>query len=67
MHITGGCIYMFDGVGHPWHVVLIAEAPNIDIHGSAGLVRLWVVDYQSLELVRKPDDPVGPIIQRGSL
>jgi len=58
---------MFDGVGHAWHVILIAEAPDVDIHSSTGLVCLGVVHYQGLELVREPDDPVGPVVKRGGL
>jgi hypothetical protein len=54
-------------VSHSRHAVLIAKASDIDIHGSAGLVRLWVVDQEGLELVGQADDPIGPVVERGSL
>ena len=57
-----GCIYMFDGMCHPRHLILVAEAPNIDIHGGAGLVCLGVMDYQGLELIREADHPVRPVV-----
>ena len=53
---------MFDGMCHPRHLILVAEAPNIDIHGGAGLVRLGVMNYQGLELIREADHPVGPVV-----
>ncbi len=53
---------MFDGMCHPRHLILVAEAPNIDIHGGAGLVCLRVVNYQGLELIREADHPVGPVV-----
>ena len=53
---------MFDGVRHARHLILIAEAPHIDIHGRTGLVCLGVMDYESFKLVWKADDPVGPVI-----
>jgi hypothetical protein len=59
--------YMFNSMSHSRHVILVTEAPDIDVHRSAGLVRLGVMDQKNLELVRETDDPVRPVIQRGSL
>ena len=58
---------MFDSMSHSRHVILITEAPDIDVHSSAGLVCLGVVDQKNLELVRETDDAVGSVVQRGSL
>lgn len=58
---------MLNGMSHSGHVVFIAEASDIDIHSSTGLVGFGVVDYQGLKLVREADDPIGPVIQRGGL
>lgn len=58
---------MFNRMSHSWHVVLVAEAPDIDVHRSASLVRLGVMDQQDLELIRETNDPVRPVIQRRSL
>lgn len=43
---------MLDSVSHTRHVVGIAEAANVDVHGGTGLVRVRVVDQQRLEVVR---------------
>ena len=53
------CIYLFGtheekmlhGMGHTWHVILITEATNIDIHSSARFVGVWIVNEESFELV----------------
>jgi hypothetical protein len=53
---------MFNSVGHPRHIILITEASHIDIHSSARLVRLGIMNYESFELVREENDPIGPVI-----
>jgi hypothetical protein len=55
---------MLDGVGHSRHIILVAKAPNIDIHGGTGLVCLGIMNYEGFQLIWKADDPVGPVIQR---
>lgn len=54
---------MFDGMRHPGHVVLVAEAPDIHIHRRTGLVRFRVVDQKRLELVGQLNDAVLAVVQ----
>ena len=54
---------MFNSMGHAWYIRLVAEVSNIDVHGSAGLIRLGIMDEEGLQLVRKADYAIGPIIQ----
>ena len=56
--------YVLDSVGHARHDFLVAEAPYIDIDGSAGLVSLWIMDKENLELIFKADNSVSPVVQR---
>ena len=49
---------MLDSMGHPWHVIIITEATDVDIHSSASFVRVWIVNEKGFELVGKSDDSV---------
>lgn len=54
---------MLDGMSHAWHVFLVTERPDINIHGGARLVRLRVMYEQYFELVRQADHPVCAVVQ----
>ena len=53
---------MLNSVCHTWHVDLVTEVSNIDIHSSTGLIGLGIVNEKGLELVRKADYAISPII-----
>jgi hypothetical protein len=55
------------GVRYARHVLGVAEAPHVDVHGRAGLVRGGIVDQQHLELVRQRDDAVRAVVDLGAL
>lgn len=61
----GNCskTYMLNSVRHSWHINLVTEISDIDVHGSGSLVGLGIVNQESLELVGKADHAIGPIIQ----
>lgn len=58
---------MLYGMGHARHVICIAKAADIDIDRRTGLVRFWIMDQQSFQLVWKPDDPVSSVIEQRRL
>lgn len=58
---------MLNRVCHARHSILIAEVAHIDVKSGTGLVRLRVVNQQSLELVFQPHYAVIAVIQRGLL
>jgi len=53
---------MLYSVGHSRHIGCIAESADIDVEGRRGLVRIGIVNEQSLELVGEANDPVGTIV-----
>jgi len=58
---------VFDSVGHARHVLLVAKVSDIAIQGGAGLIRLWIVYKQGLELVGQSHHAIGAIIEGGGL
>lgn len=58
---------MFHGMSHTGHLCLVTKITDIHVKSSTGFVRLWIVYKESLELVRKLDYAVVPVIQGGLL
>lgn len=58
---------MFHGVRHAGHVVGVAEAAHVHVHGSADFVRVRIMDEQGLQLVRQADDAVGAVVEGWAL
>ena len=54
---------MLDGVRHSWHAIYVAEVSNVDVEGGASLVRLGVMNQQSLEVVLEPNDTIIAVVQ----
>lgn len=42
---------MLYSVSHAGHAILIAKVANIDIEGGTGLVRLRIMNQESLEVI----------------
>lgn len=54
---------MFDGMGHAGHSVLVAKVADIDVEGSASLVRLRVMDEEGLEAIVQADNSVISVVE----
>ena len=59
--------HMLDSMGHARHIIFIAEASDVHIQGSTGLVRRRIMYQADLKHVAESDDLVGAIIKRGLL
>jgi len=49
---------MLHCVSHAWKIGGIAETSNVDIHGCARFIRVWIVDEEHFQLVRQHDDSI---------
>lgn len=54
-------------MSHTRHVIVIAEAADLDVHRRAGFVGARVVHQQGFEPVGQSDHAVGSIVERGRL
>ena len=52
---------------HARHIVVVAEAADIDVQRGADLVRVRIVDEQHLQLIRESNDSVCAVVERRSL
>ena len=55
---------MLDSMGHARHVIVVGEVPYVDVDRGTGLVCIRVMDKQSFELVRQPDDSIRAVVNR---
>ena len=55
---------MFYRVRGPRHVIGIAEAPHVDVHGGGGFVRIGIMDQKNLQLIGQLDDAVRTVVQQ---
>jgi hypothetical protein len=58
---------VLDSVSNAGHVFCVAEAANVDIGGSAGLVGAGLIDEQDVELVGQGNDVVGAVVELKAL